>query len=413
MDHHRVSSAPGGSRLITVVTLALALLCLRCNGDTTEVVCSSTPLGTSDVALKVESFIYTWGSLVQAARDIDHDMLNRCRALAGDLGIPATQLAPAATADLTAPGVETQAACAAVKREIDRIVKADLLANAHLAVIATSVKCAVDVDARLACEQGCDAAVASVVHPACAPGKTFGDCGATCTGTCAGSCTGGCAGTCAGTCTGACTGNCNGTCDGTCTAKNPDGTCYGGCTGTCTGVCDGHCTGTCAGGTCDGTCTTSCAGTCEGSCPAWQPGPMCSEAETLTTSPECRINCDARTRFTALCADPSVAIAYGTAATRLQRADLYRLVVALRTSYAPLARLGFRASTMVGGAAAEYAIALQGQVDTARQVGHTALACVTEAINGASDAVMRVNVSANAATSITASLGAAGGLLPP
>jgi hypothetical protein len=400
-------------RLTAVLTLALAFGCLRCNGDTTQVLCPSTPLGTTDAALKVESFVETWGALVQAAHDIDHDMLNRCRALAADLGIPATQLAPAPTADLTAPGGDTQAACAAVKREIDRIVKADLLANAHLAVVATSVKCAVDVDARLACEQRCDATVASVGHPACAPGKTFGDCGTACAGTCTGTCAGGCAGTCAGTCTGACMGNCNGTCDGTCAAKNADGTCYGACTGTCMGVCDGHCAGTCAAGACDGTCATTCAGTCAGTCPTWQPGPLCSQAATLTTSPECRINCDARTRFTALCADPTVAIAYGTTASKVQKADLDRLVVALRTNYAPLARLGFRASSLVGGAAAEYAVALQGQVDTARQVGSTALACVSQAITGASDAVMQVNVSANAATSLAASLGAAGGLLPP
>jgi hypothetical protein len=413
MDLHRLrASRPhvGGARV--VVTVTLALLASGCDGDTTEVLCASTTFGASDEAHQVESFVETWGTLVEAAHEIDRDMRNACRALAADLGIPSASLLPAPTSDPAAPGAETQVACDRVKQEIDRIVETDLPGDARLAVVSTAVECAVDVDARLGCEQQCDPNLVSVGHTSCAPTMTYGTCMTACTGSCTGTCASGCAGSCAGTCTGACTGSCDGACDGACAARNADGTCFGACTGTCTGVCDGQCSGTC-GGVCDGSCSTSCAGVCAGTCAAWLLSPLCAEAQSLTASPPCGINCDARSRFGALCAEPVLAITYGTTATKLARADLDRLVSALRASYPTLAKVGFRASTMVGGAAAELAVALQGQSETARQVGRTASACVSQAIAGASDAVMQVNVSAHAAASIAASLTAPGGLLPP
>ena len=82
-------------RIVLLVVPALTLV--QCNGDTTQVVCL-TDLGTSDAGLKVQAFIETSNALITAAGEIDTDMLNVCRAMAGDLGIPAAQLEPASSA---------------------------------------------------------------------------------------------------------------------------------------------------------------------------------------------------------------------------------------------------------------------------------------------------------------------------
>ena len=85
-----------------------SLALVQCNGDTTEVVCL-TDLGTSDAGKKVQAFIETSNALITAAGEIDTDMLNVCRAMASDLGIPAAQLEPAAASNPNSPGAATDA----------------------------------------------------------------------------------------------------------------------------------------------------------------------------------------------------------------------------------------------------------------------------------------------------------------
>jgi hypothetical protein len=387
----------------------LAGSALGCDGDTTHVVCQGT-LAATDSGRKIESFVETWNALIGAAGEIDRDMLNVCRALATDLALPGAT--PASTSTPGAPGAETQATCGRVKQEIDRILKTNLLAGARLAVVATPVGCAVDLDARLRCGQQCDAtAAARSSRLSCAAGKAYGQCVDACSGTCTGACAGGCAGSCTGTCAGTCAGRCNGRCDGTCTARNADGSCYGSCAGNCAGMCDGMCTGSC-GGACSGTCTAACAGTCAGACATWLAPPLCAAPEPEITVAECRINCDARSRFQAVCAEPLVGVSYGASAAASQRTQLDRLVAALRASLPRLDKIGYRAATLVDGAATGFAVALQGQLETARQVGPDAAACVTQAIPLVSDAIAEINTSVDVSASLTASVTAMGGLPP-
>lgn len=395
-----------------VIVVATAVLATGgCNGDTTHVVCQGK-LASTDSGRKLESFVETWNALIGAAGEIDRDMLNVCRSMATDLALPSAAASPTSPGS-DAPGAETQATCGRVKQEIDRITRTNLLAGARLAVMATPVVCGVDLDARLRCEQDCDSTAATrLSRLPCAPGKACGQCMDTCTGTCTGTCATGCAGTCTGICTGTCAGRCNGRCDGTCSARNVDGSCYGTCAGTCAGMCDGGCTGSCD-ATCSGTCAASCIGTCLGTCAtAWRAPPLCAAPEAETTVADCRINCDARSRFQAVCAEPVIGVSYGVSATPPQRIQLDRLVAALRANFARLAKVGYRAATLVDSAATGYAVALQGQLETARQVGPDAAACVTQAIPLVSDAVTKINLSVDLHTSLTASVAAMGGLPP-
>jgi len=385
--------------------------CNSCNGDTTQVVCQGQ-LADTDSGRKIESFVETWSALINVAGEIDRDMLNVCRSLAKDLALPsaAATLLPT-TPGAHSPGAETQATCGRVQQEIDRIVRSTLVANARLAVLTTPVACAMDLDARLRCEAQCDSTLTGTSHLACAPGKAYGQCMDSCAGSCTGTCAGGCVGTCTGACAGTCAGNCDGRCDGTCASRNADGSCRGACTGNCTGTCDGTCTGRCA-STCSGTCTTSCLGTCQGECATWFSPPLCAAPTGQTMVAECRINCDARSRFEAVCAEPAVAIADGVTVSSAQRNQLDRLTAALRNSYARFAKVGYRAATLIDSAAKGYAVALQGQLEVARQVGPGAEACVLGAIPLVRDAVTKINISVDAQTALAASASATGSLPP-
>jgi modification target Cys-rich repeat protein len=383
--------------------MAVSLVLVQCNGDTTEVVCADD-LSTTDAGRKVQAFVDTSNALISAARDIDSQMLNACRGMAADLGIPASELEPEAR-NATSPGAATDAACLRVRTAIDDIIKKDLPANARLAVVYTPPVCTINGAAKLTCLQKCDPVLVKVTHLECTPGHAYGTCMANCTGRCTGSCMGGCMGSCTGACSGSCTGSCNGLCTGTCAARNADGTCYGTCTGTCMGTCDGACSGSCD-ASCSGSCTATCQGTCEGDCSLWVTPPQCTEVEEVVTEQECKTTCDARARFDATCTEPSLAVTYGTT----HKPALDRLVfLALRNNYATLLAVGYRATAVVKDAAYGYADALENVQATARQVGLGAGACVVEAISAATAAAERVRISVNVSISFTASVTAMGG----
>ncbi|MBC8132277.1 MAG: hypothetical protein H7X95_04795 [Deltaproteobacteria bacterium] len=393
---------------IRVAVMAPVVLSLaQCNGDTTQVVCL-TDLSTTDAGKKVQGFIDTTNALIVAASEIDSGMLNACKSMARDLGIPADDLDPAMS-NAESPGAKTDAACRRVRLEIDKIVHDNLVANARLAVVYTPSVCTVDADARLRCVQQCDPVTVTVTRLECTPGHAYGQCMASCMGKCTGSCSGGCAGSCSGTCSGTCSGNCNGACAGTCAAKNADGSCYGTCGGTCMGTCDGSCTGSCV-GSCNGSCTASCSGTCEGECSLWVEPPRCTQVQEVTVVEECKTNCDARAHFEATCSEPSVTASYGYAATTAQKAALDRLVLALRNNYSDFIRIGARASLVVVDAAGGYYTALQGVTTTARQVGAGAAACVGDAITRVGGAASKVQISVNVSIAVSASVSAMGGV---
>lgn len=384
-----------------------AVLQVQCNGDTTEVVCISD-LSTTEAGRKVQTFIDTSNALITAARDIDGQMLNACRGMASDLGIPASELAPGA-GNATSPGAATDAACLRVRTEIEKIVREDVVANAHLAVVYTPPVCTVDAAAKLTCLQKCDPVMVKVSRLECTPGHAYGSCMATCMGRCTGSCMGGCTGTCAGTCTGSCNGACNGVCTGTCSAKNQDGTCYGTCTGTCAGTCDGTCTGSCS-ASCNGSCNASCTGTCEGDCAVWVTPPQCTEVQEVVTVPDCKTTCDAQAKFEAICTEPSLTVGYGySSGTTAQKLAVEKLLLALRHNYPTMLAVGHRAAVVVKDAAYGYADALEDVRTTAQQVGLGAGACVVEAISATTAAAQRIRISVDISIRVSASINASGG----
>ena len=393
--------------LRVIPLLAVSLTLAQCNGDTTEVVCIDD-LSTTDAGRKVQAFVDTSNALITAGRDIDSQMLNICRAMAADLGIPAAQLDPDVR-NMDSPGAATDAACRRVRTEIDKIVHDNLAANARLALVYTPPVCTVDAAAKLTCLQKCDPVMVKVTHLECTPGHAYGTCMASCMGRCTGSCAGGCSGACTGTCSGTCTGSCNGTCTGTCAAKNADGSCYGACAGTCMGTCDGSCTGSCS-ASCNGSCNAGCMGTCEGDCSVWVTPPQCTEVEEVVTVQDCKTTCDARAKFDATCTEPSLTVSYGYSGNTAQKAALDRLVAALRNNYAELLAVGYRASVVVKDAAYGYADSLRNVESTARQVGFGAGACVVEAISAAGAAAERVRVSVSVSVTFSASVSAMGGV---
>jgi len=397
------------TRLIRLAPLlAASLLLVQCNGDTTEVVCLND-LSTTDAGRKVQTFIDTSNALITAARDIDGQMLSVCQGLADDLGIPESELEPAA-GNARSPGAATNAACLRVRTEIDKIVHDDVVINARLAVVYTPPVCTIDSAAQLICLQKCDPVMVTVSRLECEPGHFYGSCMASCMGRCTGACNGSCTGACAGTCSGSCSGACNGTCVGTCTAKNADGTCFGTCTGTCMGTCDGMCSGTCS-ASCNGSCNASCTGTCEGDCSLWVTPPRCTEVKEVVTVEECKTTCDAHAKFDATCTEPSMTVAYGySAGTAAQQNAVNRLKTALQNNYAHMLAVGYRATVVVKDAAYGYGTALEGVKSTAQQVGLGAGACVVEAISAAAAAAERIRVSVDVSISFSASISAMGGV---
>jgi hypothetical protein len=390
-----------------LAALAAPVLVAGCDGAGGEVTCNADL--SSDAGRKVKMFLETSNALIRAAEAIDGDMLAACRGMASDLGIPGAELNPAVGMENVA-GERTRVACVRVKTEIDKILLENAKVGTKIAVVYTPAVCTIDASAQTRCVRECQPVTVTVTELMCTPGKFTGSCTANCMGSCEGSCAGSCGGSCAGTCGGTCMGNCNGMCNGTCSAMNADGSCYGTCTGTCTGTCEGTCMGSCS-GSCSGSCTAMCMGTCSGDCSAgWNPPPKCTEVMKSVVVDDCNTTCESKAKFEASCTDPKLTVTYGFQATAAQKAQLDKLLTALRNHYAKFLKVSFRAGTMVVTAAEGYSAALTGVTATANMVGLQAGACVASAIQSTARALAQVNVSVSVSVMVSASASASGGV---
>lgn len=381
-----------------LVPLAAALLALpACR--TTEVLVGCDDFGADADAQKVEAFLDTADRFDRDAARLAGDVEAGCRALAADLGVT---VPPPAADELP-----VEAACNAVRDEIDAIVNEALPVGSSLTVEFVPPVCTVDVDAYGQCVAECDANVDVNADLMCEEGRLSGRCTGTCSGTCRVEGMVDCDATCSGTCSGSCSGTCAGACDGACSATDEMGRCIGTCEGTCTGSCNGTCTGSCE-GECIAEIEGSCEGTCTGGCDVEYQEPRCEGDVDVEADVECEAACEARVDAQAECTEPSVTVYFDgmvdpDAADRFAalldalEAQLPRLL-ALREQLTAVAESGGRLVTTFDSAAS-----------AAGRISARATACFADAALVAADAATTVDITLSVTVEVTASASASAG----
>ncbi|MEI8256922.1 MAG: hypothetical protein WCJ30_14715, partial [Deltaproteobacteria bacterium] len=315
--------------------------------------CASADYGATQSAQKLEAFLSATAVFVATASDLDRSLNDACTRMAGDLGIPAGELAPASP-DVPA----TRAACTRVALQIhDEMAAIRGAGNAQLQVSATPPVCHVSVDAYAQCVGQCDVHVTPGQVPVCEGGELRGQCSAQCTGRCSVEVNGQCSGRCEGSCSASCTGVCQGTCEGTCAVRAADGSCNGACQGTCRGSCSAGCTGSCQ-GSCEVSAQARCSGECRGGCSVQYTEPRCTgRLVPPQVDADCRASCDARINAQATCTPGTASVVFSSGlspelqarATRLRTA-LVAGLPAIRSAGEKLQRLQASGATMVNTA---------------------------------------------------------------
>lgn len=350
-------------------------------------------------------------TLADEANKLDQEMLITCRAMANELSIPESELAPPAGSEIT----NTQQACTRVKAELDKLIAQNLSAGVKLSIVYTPISCTAEASVVTKCVEECDQRTVERTRVECKPGKLSGSCSATCTGSCGGSCTGSCSGSCTGscdaTCTGSCTGKCNGTCNGECAVKNADGSCAGQCNGTCAGTCEGTCNGGCSGkctGGCSATCTGSCSASCTGDCSVAFVAPKCEEFKYEEVVEDCKTTCDTEARAKAECTAPSLTVELLASISPAQKVKADLAISVLKKHLPTVLKVGYKSSVVMKDAVAAYGVALQGVINNAGGVVVQTGACLAAAVSSTATAVAKVAVSVEVSASITASASAQG-----
>ncbi|MGE0788142.1 MAG: hypothetical protein AB7S26_20895 [Sandaracinaceae bacterium] len=385
------------SRSSCLALLGSLLAVPGCGNVDTAVGCDD--FGITADAQKVEAFLATGTRFSTDAVRLSGEVEATCRAMATDLGITV----PAPTADQ----LPVEAACEAVRVEIDAIVDAALPAGATLTIDYVPPVCSIDIDAYGSCVAECDANVDVDAEVMCEPGHLSGGCSGTCMGTCRVEGTVACEARCSGTCTGSCSGTCAGQCDGTCSATDSEGRCVGTCDGTCTGNCNATCMGSCM-GSCIAEIEGQCTGTCTGSCDVDFEAPRCEGDVDVMADVDCQAACEARVDATAECTEPSVAVYFEGTVDPAAEARLVALIQTLEANYPRF--LGLNQQLVV---IAEDGATLVGSFDStqaaARRLGVRASACLVDAASVALDAAQTIDVTLSVTVEVSASASATAG----
>ncbi len=354
--------------------------------------------GAGEAAQKVEALLRASSDLYTASLAVEGEVLGACAAMASDLGIPASQLTPAAGE------LQVTATCKKVVAEIDAIID-KLPTGVALGISVTPASCMVDLEVSATCAAECDVAIEGQAMVEC-EGELHGSCSATCSGQCAVQGMVSCTGDCEGTCTGTCSGTCHGTCSGTCSAMDASGKCIGTCSGTCTGSCSASCSGQCS-GTCVADVMGSCTGECYGSCSAtWQA--ECNGQADVTANADCKAACDTRANARATCDPPTVTIV-GVAVTDAQAAArLATLVTTLQANYPKLLRAQQRVQLTIAPSMPAFVTAVRGAATSLRDAGLQATACVAVAVDAVVASAARIDASVSVSVMVSASVSASG-----
>ncbi len=354
--------------------------------------------GAGDAAQKVEALLHASADLYSASVAVEADVRGACTSMAADLGIAASELAPA-TGELP-----VTAACKRVAEEIDTII-ATMPTGVALGISVTPAQCNVDIEVSATCAAECDVSITGTAMVECS-GELHGSCSGSCSGECAVMGNVSCTGSCSGSCTGTCSGTCHGACTGTCSKMDAQGNCVGTCSGTCTGTCSASCSGTCS-GTCTSTVTGSCTGECSGMCNATWDAECTGEADVMANA-DCKAACDTSANAKATCDPPVVTIVAVALTNPTASARVAALVATLRTNYPKLLRAQQRVQLTIAPSLPGFATALQAASTSLRDVGVQGTACLVSAVQAVTGAASEINASVSISIEVSASVSASG-----
>lgn len=349
--------------------------------------------GTTEAAMKLESFLLATSRFVGTAAELDGSLKDACTRMAGELGVT--------------PGTgDARAVCQPVVEKL-RSEMSDLRASAHLTIAIESRPpvCEVSLDAYAQCAAACDASFdPGHAELQCEGGELRGTCSAQCTGRCAVEAHGQCSGGCEGTCSASCTGVCHGECEGTCRTRGADGQCNGACTGTCHGTCSAGCTGSCE-GTCEMSAQASCSGECRGGCSVAYTEPRCTgTVRPPSVRADCRADCDARIHAEAHCTPGYTRMnVTGRVASNLEE-RVTHLRNAINMGYGEIMAIKLKLERL-NAAASDMGASARELPRVIGDLGLGAAACVTEATAALPRASAQVTISIEVSASFSATAG--------
>lgn len=394
-------SRPSAARRLAAAlgtTVALAASAPGCSGAISGD-CSAAFNESVEAGRKLNAALNATSNIITQLADMDTQLRTTCEGMASDLGIPASELAPAGDPNAT------QTTCARVVQEI-RANLAIVRAGSGVAVVPDLAPpvCRVDVQAYAQCAARCDVTyVPGMSTIECTGGEIRGRCAASCTGTCAVEVSGMCSGSCEGTCSGSCTGMCVGQCDGECSARDATGMCTGSCSGTCNGTCSAGCTGSCQ-GNCVASASASCTGECRGSCSVEFEQPVCTGTVTPPmASADCRAYCDAQVNVRPTCTPGRARLVLVGSVSGEAQAAFTRTATAILNHYGKVLVIGENLRRIALSAEA-LVNALQGLSPSLGALSASAVTCTADALLRARVVVPKVQVTVMVSVSVAGSI---------
>ncbi len=388
---------------IPVAALALSVpaMVLSASGCTDDLCCSDFKPGTDMTAvdwgiegkgnIEFGIALQAIGDFSAAATAITTDLGVACRGIVVDMGGDPN------TVTATDPNEVTKQWCAAAVTAIGSI-------KGQISIDVQPAKCTVDVSVQGKCEGSCQADAScdpGSVEARCTGGEISGKCEAQCSGSCDGSANVAvnCQGTCEGSCSGTCSGTCNGKCNVNGTITEVNGQCSGTCEGSCSAGCQGECRGSCKA---DAGAMFECNGECRGSCSVEMKAPKCTaeiDPPSCEASAECKGSCKASASAKAECTPPAIVIK-GAATIEAQ--------IKVLEKWLPQIFLiaDARGKLLLDNIGAMVQVA--GNLDASLEGDGKAVFCIVPALAAIEQAGQNIQVSFDAALSITGSLNAGG-----
>jgi hypothetical protein len=352
----------------------------------------------AEISGRVEALQTSAAALTALSGTIKTDVIGACSQIAGTM--PPTG---------TPTDDQVRTACNAAKVVVDAAI------TGSVSVVVVPPVCTVDAQAQFMCEGACTAEAEVMCDPGsvevrCDPGELSVQCSGTCNvnAYCEGdvnvgvACQGACEGRCEGTCSGKCSGACDGTCMGT---TNSDGSCAGTCMGTCRGDCDANCMGQCKGSckvTASGGVMCGANARCKGGCTGTATAPRCEAnlkppACEGSASAQCNADCEGSASLKANCTDPSIEI------VGLADVAVKNRIVAGLPKLLKVAAQGELVGKAVVDISGDFAEVAGDVVSCTLEVGASAVAAFTGAVQATATASASVSVSFEASASVSGS----------
>jgi hypothetical protein len=361
------------------------------------------PGGSLDASIKVDprirAFVQSSADLTGVAATLKRAVKDACVGIDHDLGVTDTWsgLGDAGDSDDAISNRNGNGACDAARARIVAIM--DAHPNANFALVISRGACFTDFSEEAQCEAGCNGRQKcdpGTVETRCDPAQLSVVCDRNCSAQafCEGrvDAEANCEGQCEAECTGHCAGHCT---DENGVRTDDDDHCHGKCTDHCSGTCNGRCKVEAAAGIACGTNVS-----CKGGCTSTFSQPKC-ETEctppTCTIDPACFESCRAAAAAKIVCDPPTVKLLADASAGD----DVAKLVATIDKNLPPLVHSAEAEGRILVDEVHNLSVSGKAVLDASGELDFKSVACASAAAETLTNAAGTLEVSTQAAASVT------------